>query len=127
MATFPEDWNAEVKTLVKKQSADPSKLNYRHISLLPFPAKVLEKGINQQLTTYLEWNYLLDSSQSRFCSNHCTETTLIAATNVIRTLLDQGEREALILLDLSAAFNTVPHHMLIARLHNIGIQAAALR
>ncbi|KAJ1185435.1 hypothetical protein NDU88_002227 [Pleurodeles waltl] len=78
-ATFPESWkHAEVNALLKKPTADPSDLkNIRPISLLPFPAKVIEKTVNKQLTNFLEDNNLLDPSQSGFRTNHSTETALI--------------------------------------------------
>ncbi|KAJ1085082.1 hypothetical protein NDU88_005215 [Pleurodeles waltl] len=112
-ATFPESWkHAEVNALLKKPKADPRDLkNYRPISLLPFPAKVIEKIVNGQLTRFLEDNNRLDTSQSGFSSKNSTETAFIAATNDIRTMLDRGDTTALILLDLSAAFNTICHHL----------------
>ncbi|KAJ1214661.1 hypothetical protein NDU88_002279 [Pleurodeles waltl] len=127
-ATFPESWkHAEINALLKKPKADPKDLkNFRPISLLPFPAKVTEKIVNKQLTRYLEVNNILDPSQSGFRSNQSTETALIAATDDIRTLMDKGETAALILLDLSAAFDTVCHRTLSARLHDAGIQEKAL-
>ncbi|KAJ1149720.1 hypothetical protein NDU88_002525 [Pleurodeles waltl] len=105
-ATFPESWkHAEINALLKKPKADPRDLrNYRLISMLPFPDKVIEKIVNSQLTRFLEDNNTLDPSQSGFRSNHSTETALIAATDDIRTMLDRGETAALILLDL-------PHHL----------------
>ncbi|KAJ1134487.1 hypothetical protein NDU88_000938 [Pleurodeles waltl] len=127
-ATFPENWkHAELNALLKKPTADPTELkNFRPISLLPFPTKVIEKIVNAQLTTALETNDSLDPSQFGFRANHSTETALIAATNDIRSLTDKGETVALILLDLSAAFNTVCHRTLIRRLSNAGIRGKAL-
>ncbi|KAJ1210158.1 hypothetical protein NDU88_005526 [Pleurodeles waltl] len=63
-ATFPECWkHAEISALLKKPTADPSDLkNYRPISLLPFPAKVIEKTVNRQLAAFLETNGSLDHS-----------------------------------------------------------------
>ncbi|KAJ1108301.1 hypothetical protein NDU88_005677, partial [Pleurodeles waltl] len=55
---------------------------------------------------------------SGFRKNHSTETALIAATNDIRSRLDKGEAVALILLDLSAAFDHVCHHTLRTRRWN---------
>ena len=86
----------------------------------------MEKVINQQLSKHLEHHRLLDSSQSSFRSNHSTEAVLTAATDNIQALLDKGETAALILLDLSAAFDTISHHTLITRLHDIGIQGTEL-
>ncbi|KAJ1196644.1 hypothetical protein NDU88_000510 [Pleurodeles waltl] len=101
-ATFPECWkHAEINTLLKKPKADPNDLkNFWPISLLSFPAKVIEKTINRQLTHFLEENRTLDPSQSGFRRNHSSKTALIAATDDIRTTLDSGETAALILLDL---------------------------
>ncbi|KAJ1122059.1 hypothetical protein NDU88_000564 [Pleurodeles waltl] len=127
-ATFPERWkHAEINTLLKKPKADPDDpKNYRPISILPFPAKVIKKIVNNQLSRFLEDNKALNTSQSGFHKNHSTETALIAATDDIRTMLDKEETSALILLDLSAAFNTVCHHTLCTRLHNAGIRDKAL-
>ncbi|KAJ1163585.1 hypothetical protein NDU88_004042 [Pleurodeles waltl] len=122
-ATFPESWkHAEINALLKKPRVDPKDLkNFQPSSLLPLPAKVIEKAVNRQLSRFLEENCTLDPSQSGFHSNHNTETALIAATNDIRTILGNGETMALILLDLSATFNTVCHHTLRSRLSNAGI------
>ncbi|KAJ1112958.1 hypothetical protein NDU88_001218 [Pleurodeles waltl] len=127
-ATFPESWkHTELNALLKKPTADPTELkNFRPISLLPFPAKVIEKIVNAQLTTALETNDSLDPTQFGFRANHSTETALIAATDDIRSLTDKGETVALILLDLSAAFDTVCHRTLIHRLSNAGIRGKAL-
>ncbi|KAJ1088926.1 hypothetical protein NDU88_002080 [Pleurodeles waltl] len=127
-ARFPDSCkHTEINALLKKPKADPKDLkNFRPISLLPFPAKVIEKIINTQLTRYLKDNNILDPSQSGFRCNHSTKTALLAATDDIRSHLDNGETSALILLDLSAAFDTVCHHTLKSRLHAAGIQDQAL-
>ncbi|KAJ1184705.1 hypothetical protein NDU88_001508 [Pleurodeles waltl] len=127
-ATFPESWkHAEINALYKKNKADPKDLkNFQPISLLPFPAKVIEKAVNRQLTCFLKENCTLDPSQSGSHRNHSTETALNAATNDIRTILDKGETADLILLDLSPAFNTICHHTLRSSLSNAGIRDRAL-
>ena len=116
-----------MKSLFKNPSAEPGELkNFRPISLLPFPDKVLQKAINIQLSKHLETNNLLDPSQSGFRVNHSTEKALIAATDNIKMLLDRGELAALILFDRSVAFDIVSHLTLINRLHHIRIQGEAL-
>ncbi|KAJ1167687.1 hypothetical protein NDU88_008076 [Pleurodeles waltl] len=126
--SFPDSWkHAEIQPLLKKPKADLNDLkNFRPISLLPFPAKVIEKIVNAHLTHYLEDNSTLDPSQSGFRRNHSTETVLLAATDDIRQQMDKGETSALILLDLSAAFDTVCHRTLLTRLHEAAIQDKAL-
>lgn len=54
------------------------------------------------------------------------ETVLLAVVKELRCLLDQGEAEVIILLDHSAAFNTVDHHTLIQRVLRAGVEARAL-
>ncbi|KAJ1184067.1 hypothetical protein NDU88_000877 [Pleurodeles waltl] len=127
-ANFPESWkHAEVNSLLKKPTADPfDPKNYRLISLLPFPAKLIKKIVNSQLSRFLEDSKSLDTSQSGFRKHRSTENALIAATDDIRTMLDKGETAALILLDLSTAFDTVCHHSLCTRLPNAGIRDKAL-
>ncbi|KAJ1171165.1 hypothetical protein NDU88_003036 [Pleurodeles waltl] len=126
--TFPESWkHADINALLKKPKADPKDLkNFRPISLLPYPAKVAEKIVNLQLTRHIEDNNVLDPSQTGFRCNHSTETALIAATDDIRRQLDHAETSALILLDLSAAFDTVCHRTLLSRLQEAGLQEKAL-
>lgn len=88
--------HAQIKPLLKKPSADPTELkNFRPISLFSFPAKVIEKAIYAQLSEFIARNHVLDISQSGFRSNHSTETELLAATDNIYSLLDQGKTAAL--------------------------------
>ncbi|KAJ1125462.1 hypothetical protein NDU88_003894 [Pleurodeles waltl] len=127
--TFPEDWkHAEVCPLLMKPWADPLELKkFQPISLLPYPAKVLEEAINTQLPNFIEVNNSLDCSQSGFSSNHSTKADRLAAMDDIRSLLYHGHFPALILLDLSAAFDMVFHSTLCTRLHDVGISGTALK
>lgn len=95
------------------------------IASLPFPAKIFEKLLNSQLALYIEDNNLLDETQFGFRKGHGTETALIKASDEIRTVLDQGGAAVLVLLDLSAAFDTVDHATLIDRVLTIGIKHRA--
>ncbi|XP_069089270.1 cytochrome P450 2D14-like [Pleurodeles waltl] len=126
--TLPDAWkHAEINPLLKKPSADPTELkNYRAMSVLPFPAMVIKKAINAQLTDFIEINDILDPSQSGFRSKHSIETALLAATDDSCTLLDCSKTAALILLDLSSAFNTVTHTSMCTGLHDAGIHSKAL-
>ena len=69
-----------------------------------------------QLTSYLEDNHLYEPLQSAYKKFHSTETTLIKVHNDIATAIDSGHSVILVLLDLSAAFDTVDHTILIRRL-----------
>uniref|UniRef100_A0A8C7XI96 Reverse transcriptase domain-containing protein n=1 Tax=Oryzias sinensis TaxID=183150 RepID=A0A8C7XI96_9TELE len=126
---FPEALKtAVIKPLLKKSGLDPTVLNnYRPISNLPFLGKVLEKVVYQQLTDFLLLNNSFDVFQSGFRPHHSTETALIKVTNDIRLNTDDGKVSVLILQDLSAAFDTVDHGILLHRLQDwVGICGSAL-
>ena len=120
---------AVIKPLIKKPKLDPSVLaNYRPISNLPFMSKILEKVVSAQLSTFLHKNDLYEEFQSGFRPHHSTETALVKITNDLLLASDQGCISFLVLLDLSAAFDTIDHDILIDRLQNYtGIQGQALR
>ena len=79
-------------------------------------SKVIEKVVAFQLTSYLENNYLYEPLQSAYKQFHSTETALIKVHNDIVTAIDNGSSVIFVLLDLSAAFDTVDHRILLKRL-----------
>ncbi len=119
---------AVIKPLIKKTQLDPKDLvNSRPISNLPFLSKILEKVASSQLYSFLEKNYICEDFQSGFRPSHSTETALIRVTNDLLLSSDCGFISLLLLLDLSAAFDTIDHHMLLNRLENsVGISGSAL-
>ena len=128
--TFPESLKtAVVKPLLKKRSLDVSILNnYRPVSNLPFIGKIIEKVVYQQLNKFLTLNAILDKHQSGFRQHHSTETALIKVLNDIRMNSDTGQSTVLVLLDLSAAFDTIDHAILLDRLENwVGLSGAVLQ
>lgn len=69
-----------------------------------------------QLQSHLNSNYIFETFQSSFKSHHCTETALLKVLNDILLETDRGNAVALVLLDLSSAFDMVDHNTLISRL-----------
>uniref|UniRef100_A0A8C1KNF9 Reverse transcriptase domain-containing protein n=1 Tax=Cyprinus carpio TaxID=7962 RepID=A0A8C1KNF9_CYPCA len=118
---------ARVSPLLKKPSLNPALLeNYRPVSLLPFIAKTLEQVVFNQLSMFLIQNNLLDSNQSGFKSAHSTETALLSVTEALRLARAASKSLVLILLDLSAAFDTVNHQILLSTLRKMAISGTAL-
>ena len=108
---------ALVSPLIKKPQLDPSILaNYRPVSNLPFLSKVLEKVILVQLTAFLQNTGLMERLQSAYRKHHSTETALIKIQNDLLEAMSKRKVSILILLDLSAAFDTVDHNQLLTTL-----------
>ena len=119
---------AVIKPLLKKTTLDPEVLaNYRPISNLPFLSKILEKVIANQLCEFLQENNTYEDFQSGFRANHSTETALAKVTNDLLIASDQGFVSVLVLFDLSAAFGTIDHQIVLQRLEQfISIKGTAL-
>jgi hypothetical protein len=112
--------NSHIKPLLKKPSFDPNTLkNYRPVSNLPFISKILEKVVNTRLEHHLTSNNLHEPNQSAYRKFHSTETALVKVQNDILQSLDQRNVTILVMLDLSAAFDTIDHETLLQRLETL--------
>jgi len=115
---FPSAFKeAFVTPVIKKPSLDAAEVSsYRPISNLSVISKLLERLVTKQLTDYLRSADLLPSLQSGFRPGHSTETAALRVLSDILGAVDSGDVAALVLLDLSAAFDTVDHAILYRRL-----------
>ena len=79
---------------------------------------MLERAIAAQLVELLAEHNLLDRFQSAYRPGHSTETAVLCALNDVLCSTDGGDSVLLVLLDLSAEFDTIDHSILLQRLHN---------
>ena len=108
---------AIITPVIKKVGADVDDVkNYRPISGLTFLSKVIEKVVAKQLVGYLHSNNLLPKFQSGFRRGYSTETAILRMLSDIYAAVDRGRVALLALLDVSAAFDTVDHDILLERL-----------
>ena len=102
--------------------------NYRPVSNLSYVSKLLEKVVANQIMTYMYSNDLHEPLQSTYRPGHSTETAMLKLKNGIDVALDQGDKVLLVLLDLSAAFDTIDHKIMLSRLKShCGITGNALK
>ena len=102
--------------------------SYRPVSNLPFISKILEKIIALQLVYYLDANDLPPRYQSDYRRGHSTETALLKVLSDLITAVDSGQLALLFLLDMSPAFDTVNHDILLQRLDGTyGIRGEVLK
>ena len=97
------------------------------MSNLPFISKILEKVVLTQLQKHLSENDLLEIRQSAYRKNHSTETALLSVVDGLLRNADDRLVSVLALLDLSAAFDTLDHPILLQRLETtFGISGSVL-
>ena len=117
-AEFPKELNRALLTpLIKKIILDAEILkNYRPVSNLSFLSKSIERIVCVQLVNHLDKNGLYEVFQSAYRQLHSTETALLRVQNYILQAVDSRGSAILVLLDLSAAFDTIDHETLIRTL-----------
>ena len=121
--TFPTSYkHAIITPLLKKPNLDPQRLNqYRPISNLSIFSKTLEQIVAKQLTYYLISHKIPHIFQSAYLPSKSTETALAKISSDILTNLDNKNGTILALLDISSAFDTINHTILIYHIKYIGI------
>ena len=112
---------AEVVPLYKGKNMDLV-VNYRPISLLITISKLLEKVVYRHVYSFLEKYDILFQSQYGFHSNHNCEHAILELSGKILQAREKSEHPACIFLDLSKAFDTLNHQVLLRKLNRIGIR-----
>ena len=113
------DSKDSVTPLLKKSSLDREEFkNYLPVSNLNFTAKLIGKCAATQLVDHMDDNGLSDPLQSAYRPKHSTESALIKVTDDIMNGIDSKKVVFVVLEDLSAAFDTVDHLVLLSRLHH---------
>jgi hypothetical protein len=120
---------AIVRPLLKKPSLDQDVLqNYRPVSNLPHLSKIVEKVVAKRLSDHLDSQNMQEPLQSAYRKLHSTETALLRVSNDVRVALDHKEGTLVVLLDLSSAFDTIDHRILLSRLsRRYELQGSALK
>ena len=125
--TIPSDWKHAVVTPVHKAGPKTVPSNFRPISVLPVFSKILERAVHQMIYKYLQEHNLLSAHQSGFRPLHSTSTCLTHVTNTLLHNIDKGYLTGLVFLDLSKAFDTLDHNVMLDKLSDFGFNRSALQ
>ena len=125
---FASDWKTFIiRPLLKKLGLELLLANYRPIGNLSFISKVVEKCAVKQFIQHCNDQDLIPDYQSAYRSAYSTETALVKITNDILWSFEKQHASALIVMDLSTAFDTADHQILLDILENrFGITETAL-
>ena len=101
--------------------------NWRPVALLPALFKIYEKELFNQICEYLLLNNLFCENQFGFRKNRSTDDAIMMFHDRCKQLLDQRQTPFAIFLDLSKAFDTIDHSLLIKKLAFYGFEDSALK
>ncbi|PKU38768.1 rna-directed dna polymerase from mobile element jockey- hypothetical protein [Limosa lapponica baueri] len=123
----PEDCRKANITPVYKKGKKEDPGNYRPISRLSVPGKIMEQLVLDVIAKHIEDQEILGSGQHRFTKGKSCLTNLIAFYDIITGWLDEGRAADVTYLDSSKAFDTVSHNILIRKLRKCGLDEGAVR
>ena len=113
--------------LIEAFSLNPEVLgNYRPITNVSYVSKLIETAIYSQLLTHVEHNFILPATQSAYGALHFTETITTRVFSDIISNMESNLHTIAVYLDLSNAFDSIDHSILLDELHSIGVRGKAL-
>ena len=126
MAAFPKAWKIAEVIPVPKEGNSEEPANNRPISLLPILSKVSERLAHKQFVEFLTTNYKLSLYQRGNRKMHSTETALINVSDNLLKAIDEKSASLLVLLDMSKAFDSLNHNLLLEKIRKLGLKASAV-
>jgi hypothetical protein len=124
---FPDPLKFAKVVPIFKKGQDSLFTNYRPVSILPSISKIFEKIMHKQMYSYFDDNRLFYQSQYGFRAKHSTELAVSELLDKVINDLDKGETPISIFLDMSKAFDTINHDILLYKLRYYGFNDTAIK
>nr|CAI5854689.1 unnamed protein product [Callosobruchus analis] len=124
--TVPQIWKSATVIPLPKTDNPESLNDYRPISILPVLSKILERIVYKQIVKHINRHSILPSTQSGFRSGHSTTSTLADVCDDYLAAMDVGSVTTAIMIDLSKAFDSINHQLLISKLHHFGFSESSV-
>ena len=125
MSEFPDECKKTMASPLHKNNISQDKENYRPVSILPILSKLYERAINAQLMNFFETKF--HTYLSAFRPGCVCQSTLLRIIEDWKQALDDNKYVAAILMDLSKAFDCLPHDLLLLKLKYYGLSENALK
>ncbi|KAH7986064.1 hypothetical protein HPB49_026145 [Dermacentor silvarum] len=127
-AFVPQKWKESFVTPVHKGRGKPTceMSSYRPVSITSILCRTFERLVNRSIIAFLEQNRILASSQHVFRPNRSCETALATVAHYVSSNMDSGTPTDLIQLDLTNAFDTLDHAILVTKAAQAGLQGTLL-
>ena len=126
-ATFPDAWAVGSVTPIPKEgdSLDPG--NWRPITVLPLPSKLLERAVHYQIISHLDTNGYLSTHQHGFRAGKSTSTAILDLTRLLTDSYNKGRHTSCVFVDYKKAFETLDHDILLGKLVQLDFGRSAVK